>query len=247
MSKKVLIFGGTTEGRELAHALCARGHAVTVSVATDYGEELLTGLPARVLVGRMTCEEMAAHIQVQRYDEVIDATHPYAVEVSRNAKEAAQRCGVAYRRLVRPEQSNLRGSWLSVPDIPSAVEALKEVEGNILLTTGSKDLQAFTAIDHYQERIWLRILASHASLSLALDAGFPSSHIIAMQGPFSTQLNEALIRQFHIDIMVTKRSGTAGGFAEKAEAAERCGIRLLVVERPENDSGETIEEILSTF
>lgn len=246
MSGKLLILGGTTEGRELAETLSQRGYEVTVSVATDYGGELLRGLNVHVLIGRMNREEMEQHFAQNGYAQIIDATHPYAVIVSQNAQAAAKRCGLLYRRLIRPE-GTLGDWWQSVPDIPAAVEALQSMKGNILLTTGSKDLAAFTAIEGYQERIWPRILASQASLGLALEAGFPSSHIIAMQGPFSAQLNEALIRQFHIHILVTKRSGSAGGFAEKAEAVQRTGIKMLVVERPSAERGETMEEILNTL
>lgn len=246
MSGKLLILGGTTEGRKLAETLSRRGYEVTVSVATDYGEELLRGLDVRTLVGRMNREEMEEHFARNGYVQILDATHPYAVIVSQNAQAAARACGLPYRRLVRPEGAS-GDWWQSVPDIPAAVEALRSLEGNILLTTGSKDLAAFTAVEGYRERIWPRILASQDSLGLALEAGFASSHIIAMQGPFSVELNEALIHQFHIGILVTKRSGRAGGFAEKAEAVQRTGIKMLVVERPSTERGETMEELLSTL
>lgn len=244
MSNRILILGGTTEGRILGEALAKRGCDITVSVATDYGAELLQDIPVSVVVGRMDEEKMTAYFPA--YDQVIDATHPYAVAASHNAKRAAQRCGIPYRRLLRPEEEE-KVWWQSVPDIPGAVAALQKRDGNILLTTGSKELQAFTALPDYQERLWVRILASQDSLALALAAGFRSSHIIAMQGPFSTELNMALFHQFQIQTLVTKRSGKAGGFAEKVEAARRTGTALLVVERPEQETGESLEEILQSF
>lgn len=241
---KLLILGGTTEGRVLAQRLGAMGHSVTVTVATDYGAELLHGLDVEVLTGRMDEGQMERCFSA--YDQIIDATHPYAVEVSQNAFRAAQNQNRPYHRLVRPAGAS-EDWWQSVPDMVSAVDYLEKTSGSVLLTTGSKDLKIFSALKDYQERLWVRILASHASLELALSAGFPSSHIIAMQGPFSADLNEALLRQFNIKILVTKRSGKAGGFEEKAQAVRRIGGTLLVVERPAEEAGETAEELLRTI
>lgn len=241
---KLLILGGTTEGRVLAQRLGAMGHSVTVTVATDYGAELLHGLDVEVLTGRMDEGQMERCFSA--YDQIIDATHPYAVEVSQNAFRAAQNQNRPYHRLVRPAGA-AEDWWQSVPDMASAVDYLEKTSGNVLLTTGSKDLKIFSALKDYQERLWVRILASHDSLELALSAGFPSSHIIAMQGPFSVDLNEALMRQFNLTILVTKRSGKAGGFEEKAQAVRRIGGTLLVVERPAEEAGETAEELLRTI
>ncbi len=238
---KLLLLGGTTEGRVLAQRLGAMGHSVTVTVATDYGAELLHGLDVEVLTGRMDEGQMERCFSA--YDQIIDATHPYAVEVSQNARCAAQNQNRPYHRLVRPAGA-AEDWWQSVPDMASAVDYLEQTSGNVLLTTGSKDLKIFSTLKNYRERLWVRILASHDSLELALSAGFPSSHIIAMQGPFSAELNEALLRQFDIKILVTKRSGKAGGFAEKAQAVRRVGGTLLVVERPVKEAGETEEELL---
>lgn len=242
--KRLLILGGTTEGRVLAEHLSQLGHQVTVSVATDYGAELLEGLAVETHVGRLNQSEMEHYFK--GFDEVIDATHPYAVEVSRNAAAAAERVGVKRQRLLRPEGSE-EGWWQSVEDMGAAITFLEKTAGNVLLTTGSKDLALFSSLNDYQKRLWVRILPSHESLSLALEAGIPSSHIIAMQGPFSAQLNEALMRQFNISIMVTKRSGRNGGFAEKVQAVRAACGTLLVVERPEQESGFSLEELIERY
>ena len=124
---------------------------------------------------------------------------------------------------------------------PAAAALLAQERGNILLTTGSKELGAFSAIE--PQRLYPRVLPSHESLSACEAAGIPHRNILAMQGPFSQELNEALIRQYHIAWVVTKDGGAAGGFPEKARAAETTGAELIVLCRPE-DQGEDLASIV---
>ena len=126
-------------------------------------------------------------------------------------------------------------------DAPAAAALLAQERGNILLTTGSKELGAFSAIE--PQRLYPRVLPSHESLSACEAAGIPHRNILAMQGPFSQELNEALIRQYHIAWVVTKDGGAAGGFPEKARAAETTGAELIVLCRPE-DQGEDLASIV---
>lgn len=241
---RVLLFGGTSEGAELARRLPRPGLALTVSVATDYGAELLKGLPVQVLRGRLDAEQMAA--LMREFDAVIDATHPYAVAVSENVRAAAERTGTHCHRLVRADDAR-PGDWTEVPDAETAAKVLQTLTGNVLLTTGSKDLAAYTVLPDFRERIWVRILPSEESLRHALSLGAPARHIIAMHGPFSEELNAALLRQFDIKVLVTKRSGRAGGFAEKVRAARATGTALVVLARPTEEQGETMEDILAQF
>ena len=130
---------------------------------------------------------------------------------------------------------------LYVPDAQGAARALDELPGNGLLTTGSKELEVFTQVRDFASRLYPRMLPMGQAVEKAAALGFPRGHIIAMQGPFSTQLNVALIRQFAIETLVTKDGGGPGGFWEKWQAA---GIRLLVIGRPEEQGGACYEEVL---
>lgn len=246
MNKPVLIFGGTSEGTRLAESLPKRGYEVTVSVATEYGALMLEGLDVRVETGRLDVDGMVQLMEKKNYLSVIDATHPYAAEVTENIKAAAVRAGLPYQRLLRPTEQEESGC-LTVPTPQAAAETLLGRSGNILLTTGSKDLAAFTVLPDYIQRVWVRILASEASLHQALSLGYPPNHIIAMHGPFTKELNVALLRQFQIKTMVTKRSGRAGGFQEKVEAAQEAGAELLIIDRPVRESGLSLEEILGQY
>lgn len=244
--RRLLIFGGTSEGVRLCEALPRLGYAVTVCVATEYGAQMLEGLPVEVRTGRLTAPEMASMMVQGGYDRVIDATHPYAVEVSANLRSAAEEAGLPLERLLRPEGEEAEGAII-VPTPQAAAERLRTLPGGVLLTTGSKDLACYTCLPDYRERIWVRILASEASLHTALSLGYPAKHLIAMHGPFSAELNAAMLRQFEIRTLVTKRSGQAGGFPEKAAAAQETGVTLLVIDRPEQEQGYTLEQLLLRY
>lgn len=240
---KILLFGGTTEARELSKTLAARGENVTVSVATDYGREEQAQVEGvSILTGRKGPEDMRALLP--EYDLCIDATHPYATEVTKTLRQIAEETGVKYVRIRR----DLTTVGQETPDLiqyyaspEEAAEVLKGTAGNVLLATGTKELAAFCELD--PERLYPRVLPSVENLQAVEAMGIPRRNILAMQGPFSTDLNAALIRQKDIRFVVTKDGGKTGGFPEKAEAAELTKTPLLVI-APPDDEGMTVEEFL---
>ena len=235
--KKLVIFSGTTEGRALSYRLADKGAAVTVCVATGYGmEEQGEHAGVTVLTGRKARPEMEALLR--DFSFCVDATHPYAAEASKNLRAACEAANVPYCRLLRRESA-----WKDAVVASSAADAaeyLKTTEGNILLTTGSKELAAYAGLD--ANRLYPRVLPSHEGLAACEAAGVPHRNIIAMQGPVSQELNEALLRQVNIAYVVTKDGDAAGGFPEKARAAEAVGAELIVLRRPE-ETGQTFEEV----
>lgn len=245
---RVLVFGGTTEGHQLSQRLAESGCHVTCCVATEYGRDVLEPVEGMtVRTGRMSEEEMEAEMR-GGYDCVVDATHPYAAQVSENIRSAAQRAGLDYQRLLRPSQLTADGEdedgILWADDAKAAARLIEATEGNVLLTTGSKDLAAFAAIPGYRERLWVRILPNMDSLSTALSLGYPASHIICMQGPFSRRMNVATLESMNGALLVTKDTGKAGGFGEKVAAAREAGARLLVIRRPVKEQGLELEAML---
>ena len=225
---RIVVFSGTTEGRDFSRAAAALGIAVTVSVATDLGAEEQGQAPGiTVHSGRLLPGAMAELLQGAAL--CVDATHPYAVEATKNIRAAANAAGVEYHRLLRAA-STLQ-----------AAQYLAATQGNVLLTTGAKELAAFAGLD--AARLYPRVLPTVAGITACEGAGIPHRNIIAMQGPFTLELNLALMQQFHIRYLVTKDGGSAGGFAEKAQAAAQSEATLVVLRRPE-ECGETAEEIL---
>ena len=241
---EVLVFGGTVEGRELVEWLDARGRCdVVASTLTSYGASLLPGgSHVHTMCGPLSDEQKRRLMAEHDFCCVVDATHPYASHISESVARLSRAYDVPLLRIVREQPSD--GSWLSFPDTAAAAHHLAGVTGNILLTTGTKDLSTFVeALDGALERLYVRVLPVSASLVRTEELGVPTRQVIAMQGPFSTQLNAALLREFSIRHLVTKQSGTAGGFDEKAQAAQECGISLVVIERPCEERGLSLEEV----
>ena len=235
---KILLFGGTGEGRELAEWMLSQGLDATVCVATEYGETLLPD-GAQVHVGRLDAGAMES-LMAGGYTLVIDATHPYAVEVTKNIRAAAQAAGLPCLRLLR--QSDREDGCQKAADMAAAADLLEGLPGKVLLTTGSKELDAF-ARPGLRERCCPRVLPMADSLERCLALGFPPKNIICMQGPFTKEMNLATLRQFHVRTLVTKDTGGYGGFRAKADAAREAGCDLVVVERPQTEEGLTLEEV----
>ena len=228
---KIFIFGGTTEGRLATEEYIKKGDEVTVSVATEMGAEELSGLTAQILVGRMDVSAMEKAIL--GYDVVIDATHPYAVEATQNIKTACANGGIAYQRIERNVEydGQLPNRYFEVSSHTEAAEYLSKTEGNILLTTGTKNLTDYSILA--PERLYARVLPTHEALDLCEAAGIPRGHIIAMHGPFSSELDVAMIRQYNISHLVSKQTGAVGGFPEKVASCIITDAELVVVRQQE--------------
>lgn len=238
---RILLFGGTSEGRRISEYLRGRNCEVTVCVATDYGASLVPeGENISVLTGRMNRDCILALMNSRHFDLVVDATHPYALEVTDNISASALTAGITLYRVVR--ECNGGGDWIFVENAAHAAEILTKLSGNILLTTGSKDLHVFRGL---AMRCFPRVLPSVESLQRCLELGYPRENIICMHGPFSRELNIALIRQFNIVTVVTKDTGAAGGFSEKAEAAIETGCSLIVIRRAQQEQGLSVDEIIN--
>ena len=243
--KEILIFAGTTEGRELSEYLAAAGIAHTLCVATEYGKIVLKEHPCvKVHKGRMDREEMEIYIKNGNFGAVVDATHPYAEVVTQNIRHAMQDMDIPYLRLKR--ESNVTSSYEKIQyfkDSVSCARALEKTDGNILLTTGSKELSVFVKFIDKKERLYARVLPGIESLQLCMDCGIAGRQILALQGPFSTQMNEAMLRQYQIKWLVTKASGNAGGYQEKLDAAQNLDIPVFVIGCPAEQECHTFEEI----
>ncbi len=235
--REILIFAGTTEGRMLSEHLAAAEIAHTVCVATEYGEIVLKEHPfVRVHCGRMDCDEIRAYIKAGGFAAVVDATHPYAKVVTENIKAAMEDMDIPYLRLKREidaacDYKNI----VYFKNSETCAAALQQVEGNILLTTGSKELSVYCTSPEVKSRLYVRVLPGMESLKLCIEQGISGKQILALQGPFSIEMNEAMLRQYHIRCLVTKESGKNGGYQEKIEAARHIGIPVYVIGRTKED------------
>lgn len=271
---KVVIFGGTTEGRQLAEYLIQLNKKqkmqtieVHVCVASEYGAQVLPDDAAlKVHVGRLEQADMQEFLQKVQADICVDATHPYAVIVTQNIYQACKVVGVPYvrvRREMQEEPGNadsvmqMSGTHIAdadgkrytdeasdsvyVEDTQAAIDYLKGVTGNILITTGSKELHLYTQIPDYESRCTARVLPAQSVVETCTELGFTGKHLICMQGPFDLEMNLATLRYANADFLVTKASGKNGGYDEKCEAALAAGVHLVVIGRPK----EQVEPVMS--
>ncbi len=234
---KICVFSGTSEGRELCAFLSEHKIKADEYVATGYGLQRFEGITPHI--GRLEYRQMKREFKDGAL--VIDASHPYAANVTDNLRRACTETGSEYLRLLRP--GVLSGEYEAVPDTGSAAAWLNSNEGKVLLTTGSKELDKFTIVKNYRERIYARVLPVSGVLEKCEKLGFEGKHIIAMQGPFSHEMNVATLKDTGADILVTKDSGGPGGVADKLSAAKEVGAKVLVISRPSEESGKSLYEI----
>ncbi len=253
--RKVLIFGGTTEGRGVAERLLAQGVPCTVSVATQYGEEVMEPHPLlEIHTGRLEQGAMAQLMRDGLFCCVIDATHPHAQEVSAQIRAACEKTGLPCLRLQREtgrtektggERADDR--CVFVNDVEEAGTYLAGLPGRVLVTTGSKELGRFVKALGDASRVTARVLPAEASLQACREAGLAGSQIFAMQGPFDTEMNCALIRHADAEWLITKETGAAGGYPEKLRAAQECGIGAVVIRTPATSAapGMSPDEVIA--
>lgn len=262
MESNILIFAGTTEGREIAEYLNLHKISCYVCVATEYGESLLpSGEYITVSTKRLDCKEIVDFIELHQIEIVIDATHPYAIAVTENITNACKECKIEYYRILRGsenvkitdrkkdsiEHNNTHKRYIWVENLEDAVEYLKDTTGNILATTGSKELYKYTKLSDYKSRVFARVLSVPSVIEQCYELGFQGKNLIAMQGPFSEELNYAMLKQIKAAYLVTKESGKAGGFLEKVLAAERANVTVLIIGRQKKETGYNKEEIKAYF
>ena len=181
---ELLIFGGTTEGRALAEFCAENDIEAYVSTATENGAEIISSAGClHILTGRLDDEQIEELIRRENIGLVIDATHPYAVQVTENIRSACKRTLTKYHRLVREESEAVVGAEY-FNSVSEAVSYLNGVSGNILVTTGSKELSGFAGL---RDRCTVRVLPSENIIADCAAMGF--SDIIAEQGPFSEEEN----------------------------------------------------------
>ncbi|MFD7586905.1 cobalt-precorrin-6A reductase [Kitasatospora sp. NPDC059811] len=224
MTRHVLILGGTTEGRALAAALVELPSLrVTSSLAGRVAQPRLPAGEVRI-GGFGGPDGLADWLRGERVDAVIDATHPFAAGMSRNAALAAAAADVPLLALRRPGWAPVPGDrWHHAPSLAAAAELLPGLGRRVFLTTGRQGIATFAHLDH------LHFLARSVDPP---EPPLPSTlEVLLDRGPFTLDGERALLREHRIDVVVTKDSGGAAT-APKLTAARELGLPVVVVERP---------------
>ncbi|OLN21956.1 precorrin-6x reductase [Domibacillus antri] len=248
----IFLLAGTSDARALAVTLQKTGRHVTASVVTENAAAELESARIKSRTGRLTADEMAAMLETG-YTAVIDASHPFAEEASKNAIEAANKAGLPYIRYERAGTDIDEHPLVTrVDTYEQAADAAAEKGGVVMLTTGSKTLQVFTEklLPREDIRLIARMLPRLDNMEKCAALGVAQKNIVAMQGPFTKDLDLALYRHYKVTTTVMKESGAIGAVAEKIEAAVSLGIETIVISRPPVEypnQCETFEEVIDTL
>lgn len=229
----ILFLAGTSDARELAKELQKQGHHILTTVVTQSAADSLEEAGLQYHVGRLSESEMVALIHQYNVTVVVDASHPYAEEASKTAMKAADSMKLTYIRYERPQQQYEHPLVTEVESYEEAALIAKEHTGTVMLTTGSKTLQVFTKhllIDSI--RLVCRMLPNIENMQKCEALGVKQRDIIAIQGPFSKTLNEALYKQYNTTLVITKESGKVGAVDEKMDAALALNIPVILIKRP---------------
>ncbi|WP_206810300.1 precorrin-6A reductase [Paradesulfitobacterium ferrireducens] len=239
---KFLVLAGTQDGRTIGEELAKTGHEVVLSTLTEYGANLAQAQGLKARFGAFERESLRQFLKHESIQAIVDATHPYAQVIQKLARSLGSELNLPYFRWERPGtvfEDNPLIRWAL--DIEEASRIAAASGEKILLTTGSNALPEWVSMPCLKDkRLYVRVLPTSAVLVRCESLGLTPGQIIAAQGPFTKEFNLALIRQFQIDVVVTKDSGKSGGTREKIEACLEAGIPLVMLKRPER-TGEGLE------
>ncbi|MFC0270560.1 precorrin-6A reductase [Metabacillus herbersteinensis] len=240
----ILVLAGTSDARALALLIQKEGFDVITTVVTENAANEMRRCGLNVQVGRLTDSQIANFIQTNNIQLVVDASHPFAEEASKNAISGAKQAGVPYIRYERESQTFSEEKCTFVSSYEEAAQIAAEKKGVIMLTTGSKTLQIFAEKLNGVEdtRMIARMLPRQDNMEKCEDLGIPQKNIVAIQGPFTKEFDRALYKQFGVTLMVTKESGKVGSVDEKLQAARELGIETIIIRRPKIDYGKAFSE-----
>lgn len=231
----ILVAAGTQDGRELVGELLSAGYEVAASVVSTYGEQLLARYGSRLLINDepLDAAGLMKYMQQKGVTLLVDASHPYAVNVSENAMQACRTMGIPYIRYERQSSSLVYDKLYAVSSYEEAAEKAAALAKTVFLTTGSRNLRPFAEAPSMEgHRLIIRVLPTAKVLAECEALGFTPADIVALQGPFSAELNRELFRKYEAGVIVMKNSGQLGGTDTKLEAAMQLGLPVVVIERP---------------
>lgn len=227
----IWVIGGTKDSRVFLEKFASADKNIIVSTATEYGGKLLEGLPVKVVSERLPLELMRGFVEKNSIKTIVDISHPYAFEVSKNAMKVAEEFSIAYYRFEREEVHIAPNRFCEFQNINDLLEYCDRLEGNILVTLGSNNIEHFSKLKNL-EKFYFRILPKWDMVKKCEDNDILPKNIIAMQGPFSLNMNKAMIEQLNIKYLVTKKGGDTGGEREKIDACNEKGIEVILLDKP---------------
>lgn len=247
MNKKIFLIAGTEDGRKLAEFLSKKNFDVTASVVSDYGRKLLESCTGVKINDKpLDRDELEKILREEKFNFLVDASHPYAKNISTNAIAAAHSANIVYIRYERAEVAFVYEKIFPVDSYEAAALKAAQLGKNIYLTTGSRNLKIF--VDLLKDcNLTVRVLPTAEVLSQCEALNLTPKQIVAMQGPFLIALNVELFKQAGAEVIVTKNSGQIGGADTKLAAAEILNLPVVMINRPKifyPNLAETFDDVL---
>ncbi|WP_315116146.1 cobalt-precorrin-6A reductase [uncultured Clostridium sp.] len=232
------LISGTSEGKEILGLLNEYTDDIFVSTATEYGGELLKDYKYKILNNKpLTKEEMIETFSRNKINILIDATHPYAIDVSKNLMEVCEELSIEYIRFERESVVDKFAKYekvILVEDYSELYKNLKDIDGNILNTTGSRNLDKILNLG-VENRMIHRVLPSLKVMEECYSLGIKLDDLVAIKGPVSYELNRAFIKNYNAKAIIMKDSGIEGGTEEKIKSALDEGIWVIIIDRKKID------------
>ena len=246
----IFVTAGTRDGRELAGYLLEHGYRVTASVVSRYGEQLLKRYRGIQVNDRpLDAGELKDYLEKNEAKMLVDASHPYAENASKNAMDACHALGLPYLRFERDSSPITYVKVFRVTNYKEAAKQAAKLGQTVFLTTGSRNLKTFKDSPYLKDcRLVARVLPTPEVISEMTEMGFSPQDIVALQGPFSQKLNEELFRHYGAEVIVTKNGGDVGGADTKFAAAEALDLPVVLIERPPisyDHVARTFDEVLA--
>jgi len=234
---RIMVMAGTSDATVAIKRLKSLQDDIYIlaTAVTSYGAEIARSAGADEVISKpLPLDDLIGIIEKHKIDVLVDSTHPFAAEATRNAIQASKETGITYLRLERPPTQLPENVLIhQVTSFPEAAHLAKTISnGRILHLAGVSTLHYLTEVVD-ADKIVARVLTNPYSVKKSLETGLPGENIIAMQGIFTPEFNKALIREYGAKLVVTKDSGEVGGTPSKIEAALELEIPVIVVLRPE--------------
>lgn len=229
----ILLLAGTSEGRELGKLLKASGFRVLFRVTTEYGRDLVQTEGLEAVVGTNTGAALLETLSTGSFRAIVDTTHQGAPEKEMLAEQVCRELEIPYLRFIREETFLKTGAGVyQVGSWEEAAEVAGRLGNTIFLTTGSNQLEKFLPLWKAKKRLVVRVIPEYQVIKKCQDLGFSPKDIVAMQGPFSKQVNKVMFQAFKTQVVVTRDSGKAGGTDTKLSAAGELGIPVVLIKGP---------------
>jgi len=230
---KIFLIAGTEDGRQLAKFLSDKNYKITASVVSDYGRKILEQYQnISINDKKLNAAELEKILREGDFKILVDASHPYAENVSTNAITACQNAKIFYVRYERPEVEITYKKIYHVETYEQAAKISSQLGKNIFLTTGSRNLKKFLQCEEIKNcNVTVRILPT-AEVLAECEKLLSPKNIIAIQGKFSVELNAELFKHAEAEVIVTKNSGEIGGADTKIQAAEKLNLPVVMIDRP---------------